>query len=95
MTVLLAALWPTCLVALLLGAGTGWLAGRPAGRASRLAALAVAALAGLAAGVAASGLVPGRAGLAVEVAALLLIPYAAGCGLGALRPRRARAAPPA
>ncbi|MFE1597891.1 hypothetical protein [Methylobacterium sp. ID0610] len=91
MLILAAALWPACLVALLLGAATGWLMRWPDGRVARLAALAVVLLSATAAGIAALEIVPGRAGLWVETAALLLVPYAAGCGLGAVLPRAERA----
>ncbi|MEH3145945.1 MAG: hypothetical protein PGN34_11495 [Methylobacterium frigidaeris] len=82
MTILLAALWPALLTALLIGGATGFWAGLPAGGLSRVAAVTVAGLALVAAGLALSGIVPGRAGLWIESAGILLPAYLAGCLIG-------------
>ncbi|RVU19472.1 hypothetical protein EOE48_08730 [Methylobacterium oryzihabitans] len=82
MTILLAALWPALLTALLLGGVAGYWAGLPAGRLARAGAALVTGLALAAGAVAVAGLVPGRSGLWVETAALLLAAYLAGCLVG-------------
>ncbi|MGX7704281.1 hypothetical protein [Methylobacterium sp. Gmos1] len=96
MLILATVAWPGLLAALLIGAGTGRLAGLPAGRGPRLAAglvvlLALAAGAAALAGLAPAGrlAVPGREGFWLETAALMLVVYLAGCILGAALPRRA------
>ncbi|AWN53995.1 hypothetical protein [Methylobacterium sp. 17Sr1-1] len=96
MLILASVAWPGLVAALVIGAGTGRLAGLPTGRGPRLAAGLVGLLA-LAAGVAAlAGLapggrlaVPGREGFWLETAALMVVIYLAGCVLGASLPRRA------
>lgn len=94
MLLLASVAWPGVLAGLLIGAGTGWWAGLPAGRGSRLAAILVVLVALAAAAAAVAGLmpgslaVPGRDGFRIEMAAVMLAAYLAGCVIGAL-PRRA------
>ncbi|SFV12604.1 hypothetical protein SAMN02799631_05508 [Methylobacterium sp. 174MFSha1.1] len=96
MLILASVAWPGLVAALVIGAGTGRLAGPPTGRGPRLAAglvvlLALAAGAATLAGLVPGGTlaVPGREGFWLETAALMLAVYLAGCALGASLPRRA------
>ncbi|WP_288588487.1 hypothetical protein [uncultured Methylobacterium sp.] len=85
--------WPGLLAALLIGLGTGFWVGPPAGRLPRLSALLVALLALACLATALAGLVPGREGFWVESAAAMLTAYLAGCGLGGLGRRAGRTSP--
>ncbi len=87
MLLLASVAWPGLLAALLIGLGTGFWAGPPAGRLPRLAALLVVLLALACLATALAGLVPGREGFRVETAAAMLAAYLAGCGLGGLSRR--------
>jgi hypothetical protein len=78
---LLADLWPGLAAALLLGLGTGALAGWPRDRAVPLGLTAAALALG---GLDASGLVPGLPGLWLDSGALMLAAYTAGCASGSL-----------
>lgn len=84
MIALLADLWPGLAVSLVLGLGTGALAGWPRDGAIPLG-LGLAAL--LLGGLATSGLVLGAPGLWLDVGAPMLGLYAAGCALGGLARR--------
>ncbi|KMO12563.1 hypothetical protein [Methylobacterium indicum] len=92
MLLLASVAWPGCLAALLVGLGTGFWAGPPAGRLPRIAAALVALLALACLATALAGRVPGREGFWVESAAAMLTVYLAGCAAGGLSrsTRRAR-----
>jgi hypothetical protein len=83
-TFLATLLWPALAASLLLGAGIGWITGLPQTRAAIWSALTLVLVTGIAAGLAVSGLVPGRAGLWVEGGASVLGAYLIGAALAGL-----------
>ncbi|GJD38585.1 MULTISPECIES: hypothetical protein [Methylobacterium] len=93
MLLLLTILWPALAASLALGTAIGWHFGPPRDRLSTAIGLGLGFGAMALAGLAFSGLVPGRPGFWVESAALNLAAYLVGAGTGALA-RLARPSPP-
>lgn len=93
MILLATLLWPALATSLLLGAGSGWLAGLPRTRGARGSALALVLATVACTGLALAGPVPGRPGLWIEGAALLLAAYLAGAVLTAGATGRTSARP--
>jgi hypothetical protein len=93
MLLLLTILWPALAASLALGTAIGWHFGPPRDRLSTAIGLGLGFGAMALAGLAFSGLVPGRPGFWVESAALNLTAYLVGAGTGALA-RLARPSPP-
>ncbi|KQP40473.1 hypothetical protein [Methylobacterium sp. Leaf106] len=93
MLLLLTILWPALAASLALGTAIGWHFGPPRDRLSTAIGLGLGSGAVALAGLAFSGLVPGRPGFWVESAALNLAAYLVGAGTGALA-RLARPSPP-
>ncbi|CAA2104258.1 hypothetical protein MBUL_02616 [Methylobacterium bullatum] len=93
MLLLLTILWPALATSLALGTAIGWLFGPPRDRVSTVIGLGLGFGAVALAGLAFSGLVPGRPGFWVESAALNLATYLVGAGTGSLA-RLTRPLPP-
>lgn len=93
MLLLLTILWPALAASFALGTAIGWHFGPPRDRLSTAIGLGLGSGAVALAGLAFSGLVPGRPGFWVESAALNLAAYLVGAGTGALA-RLARPTPP-
>ena len=93
MILLFTILWPALVASLALGGAIGWHFGPPRDGLSTAIGLGIGFGAVALAGLAFSGLVPGRPGFWVESAALSLTAYLVGAGTGALA-RLARPSPP-
>ncbi|KQO52096.1 MULTISPECIES: hypothetical protein [unclassified Methylobacterium] len=92
MLLLLTILWPALAASFALGTAIGWHFGPPRDRLSTAIGLGLGFGAVALAGLAFSGIVPGRPGFWVESAALNLTAYIVGAGTGALA-RLARPSP--
>ncbi|MBO1018783.1 hypothetical protein IPV08_02200 [Methylobacterium sp. SD274] len=92
MLLLLTILWPALAASFALGTAIGWHFGPPRDRLSTAIGLGLGSGAVALAGLAFSGIVPGRPGFWVESAALNLTAYIVGAGTGALA-RLARPSP--
>ncbi|MHC2088349.1 hypothetical protein [Methylobacterium sp. CM6244] len=92
MLLLLTILWPALAASFALGTAIGWHFGPPRDRLSTAIGLGLGSGAVALAGLAFSGLVPGRPGFWVESAVLNLTAYLVGAGTGALA-RLARPSP--